>query len=213
MPDLPPEPPATVLVVDDNPSVRESVAYLLRSVGLAAETYASATELLARAQPDVPGCVVVDVRMPGMGGLDLVAELCRRGWSTPVVFISAHATVQTAVRAMRAGAVDFLEKPVDDERLLDRIQRVIAEDRARLAAEVSRDGWRARFASLTARERDVLALMLDGHANKETAARLAIHSKTVERHRASVMAKMRAGSLAELVTDAVRNGATGKPLQ
>jgi two-component system response regulator FixJ len=211
MTDPPPADRATVLVVDDAPSVRDALAYLFRSVGLDVETYAAAADLLGRESPDRPGCIVVDVRMPGMSGIELVSALRERGWRTPVVFISAHATVPTAVRAMRAGAVDFLEKPVDDERLLDRIQWAIAQDRDRLAEVAGRRKGRARFASLTAREREVLALLIEGHANKEIAARLGIHPKTVERHRASVMVKMQARSLAELVARAVRNGIGGKP--
>jgi len=211
VPDIPPERPATVFVVDDNASVRDSVAYLLHSVGLAAETYAGPAALLVRSVPDGPGCVVVDVRMPGMSGLDLLEVLRLRGWQTPVVFITAHATVPTAVRAMRAGAVDFMEKPVDDERLLDRIRRAIALDRARLAEADERRGRTVRYDLLTEREREVLALVLEGLANKEIAARLDIRPKTVESHRASIMTKMKAGSLAELVTHAIRNGFTGKP--
>jgi len=206
MADAAPTDPATVFVVDDNASVRDSLAYLCRSVNLGVETYAAPSELLAREVPERPGCVIVDVRMPEMGGIELVAELRRRGWRTPVVFITAHATVSTAVRAMRAGATDFLEKPVDDERLLTRIQCAITDDRGRLTEAASRDLDQARYQSLTAREREVLALLIEGLSNKEMAARLVIHPKTVERHRASLMAKMRVGSLAELVVHAIRNG-------
>ncbi len=211
MTDPPPADRATVLVVDDAPSVRDALAYLFRSVGLDVETYGAAADLLGRESPDRPGCIVVDVRMPGMGGLDLVAALRERGWRTPVVFISGHATVPTAVRAMQAGAVDFLEKPVDDERLLDRIQGAIADDRRRLAAVDALRRRRARYASLTPREREVLLLLIEGCPNKEIAAHLAIRPKTVERHRASLKAKMRVGSLAELVAQAVRDGIGGNP--
>jgi two-component system response regulator FixJ len=211
MTDAPVSDAATVFVVDDSISVRDSLAFLFRTVKLGVETYAAPSELLARQLPDGPGCVIVDVRMPEMGGLDLVTALRERGWRTPVVFISAHATVPTAVRAMQAGAVDFLEKPVDDERLLDRIQHAIADDRKRLAGVDDLRRRRARYASLTPREREVLLLLIEGHPNKEIAAHLAIRPKTVERHRASLKAKMRTGSLAELVAQAVRDGIGGNP--
>lgn len=211
MADAPPAGIATVFVVDDNAAVRDALAYLFHSIHLEVETYAAPTDLLARRVPDGPGCVIVDVRMPDLGGIELVSALRERGWRTPAVFISAHATVPTAVRAMRAGAVDFLEKPVDDERLLACVQKAVADDRRRLAEAAARREGLTRYASLTNRERDVHALLIEGLANKEIAARLGIHPKTVERHRAAVMAKLRAGSLAELVADAFRTGLRENP--
>lgn len=204
--------PATVFIVDDTPSVCEALAHLFRSVGLAVETYSAPFDLIAREVPNGPGCIVSDVRMPQMGGIEMLSELRQLGWRLPAVFISGHATVKTAVRAMQAGAADFLEKPLDDEWLLARVWRAIAEDRGRVARKRDQRRLRSRYATLTARERDVLGLLLEGHANKEIASHLAISPKTVERHRAHVMAKTGAGSLAELVALAIRNDIGGKPV-
>lgn len=191
--------PPSVYIVDDDEGVRGSVRFLIRSVGLAAQVYASAQEFLAAYDRRDPGCLLLDVRMPGMSGLDLQQELNRRGATIPVVFITGHGDVPMAVEAMQQGAFDFLQKPFRDQDLLDRVQRALARDaetRARLAARAE---IRARLATLTPRETEVMELITRGKANKVAGAELGVSQRTVEIHRAHVMEKMRASSLAELV--------------
>lgn len=190
---------ATVFVVDDEPAMRESLRWLIESVGLVVETYATARDFLAGYTPTRPGCLVLDVRMPGMSGLDLQEALAARKVKIPTIIITGYAEVPMAVRAMKAGAVDFIEKPFSDQLLLDRIQQAIQADlRARNAhAQVAAVG--ARLATLTPREREVMDLVVAGRANREIAAKLGLSSKTVEVHRAHVMDKMKVDSLAELV--------------
>ncbi len=194
----------TVYVVDDDYDVRESLCMLLRSLGMRAAAFASAGEFLGAAGPDPEGCLVADVRMPGMSGLELQQELARRGIPLPVIVITGHGDVPTAVTAMKGGAVDFLQKPFSDQALLDRVHgalRLYAAGRARraLAEELS-----ARLAGLTPREREVLQRVAAGKPNKIIARELGLSTRTVEIHRARVMKKMRARSLADLVrmTDA-----------
>jgi len=196
----------TVFVVDDDPGVCDSLRYLLKSVRLRVETFDSPAVFLERIDPARPGCLVLDVRMPGIGGLDLLAALRERACDLPVVFVSAHGSVSLAVRAMQAGATDFLEKPVDDEVLIAAVQRAVTSDLDRRAEKAAQAGTVARYAALSAREREVLGLLVDGLANKEVAARLGLSPKTVEAHRAHVIEKMGAGSLAELVAIVVRLG-------
>ena len=191
--------PPSVYIVDDDEAVRSSVRFLIRSVGLPAQVYASAQEFLAAYERRDPGCLVLDVRMPGMSGLDLQQELNRRGATIPVVFITGHGDVPMAVEAMQQGAFDFLQKPFRDQELLYRVQRALsrdAESRARLAARAE---IRARLATLTPREREVMQLITRGKSNKLVGAELGVSQRTVEIHRAHVMEKMRASSLAELV--------------
>ena len=191
--------PPSVYIVDDDEAVRHSVRFLIRSVGLPAQVYASAQEFLAAYDRRDPGCLLLDVRMPGMSGLDLQQELNRRGATIPVVFITGHGDVPMAVEAMQQGAFDFLQKPFRDQDLLDRVQRALARDaesRARLAARAE---IRARLATLTPRETEVMQLITRGKANKVVGAELGVSQRTVEIHRAHVMEKMRANSLAELV--------------
>ena len=191
--------PPSVYIVDDDEAVRSSVRFLIRSVGLPAQVYASAQEFLAGYDRRDPGCLLLDVRMPGMSGLDLQQELNRRGATIPVVFITGHGDVPMAVEAMQQGAFDFLQKPFRDQDLLDRVQRALARDaetRARLAARAE---IRAHLATLTPRETEVMQLITRGKANKVVGAELGVSQRTVEIHRAHVMEKMRAGSLAELV--------------
>ncbi len=197
----------TVHVVDDDYDVRESLTMLLRSLGLCAAAYGSAAEFLEAADPDLEGCLVVDVRMPGMSGLELQAELARRGMPLPAIVITGHADVPTAVAAMKGGAVDFLQKPFSDQALLDRVHEALrrgAEWRARraLAGDLG-----TRLARLTSREREVLERVAAGKPNKIIARELNLSTRTVEIHRARVMEKMRARSLADLVrmTDAARD--------
>ena len=195
-----------VFVIDDDDSVRRSLERLLRSVDLDVETYASAQEFLRRALPDRPSCVVLDLRLPGPSGLELQESLIRAGHNVPIVFISGHADVPSSVRAIKAGAVDFLQKPFSDQALLDIIHGALRRDREsrRDRAEVA--GLRVRFDTLTPRERDVLRLVIQGRLNKQIAGDLGISEKTVKFHRGRVMEKTQAGSVAELVRQADRLG-------
>jgi FixJ family two-component response regulator len=188
-----------VHIVDDEEAIRQGLCALLGSVSIEARAYGSAVEFLNAASPDMTGCLVLDVRMPGMSGLELQQELNRRGATIPVVFITGHGDVPMAVEAMQQGAFDFLQKPFRDQDLLDRVQRALARDaesRARLAvrAEIV-----TRLATLTPRETEVLQLVTRGKANKVVGAELGVSQRTVEIHRAHVMEKMNASSLAELV--------------
>lgn len=191
--------PATVFIVDDDDAVRSSLRLLLKSVGLPAVAYSSAHDFLAAWDPAQPGCLVLDVRMPGMSGLELQEELNRRGAIVPVVFITGHGDIPMAVEAMQHGAFDFLQKPFRDQDLIDRIQRAIERDARNRAQLLEKDKIRARYESLTPREREVLALVTAGKANKVMAGDLGVSQRTVEIHRARVMEKMEAASLAQLV--------------
>ncbi len=204
---LGPEP--VVFVVDDDPAMRDSLRWLIESTGLHVETFADAHTFLARIRPDVSGCLVLDVRMPGMSGLDLQAELGRRGISLPTIVVTGHAEVPLAVRAVKAGAIDFIEKPFSDQLLLDRVRQGIDMDRRGREAHALRAEVLRRLGLLTQREREVLDLVIAGRANKEIAAALGLSPKTVEVHRARVMEKMQASSVAELVrlTLSVQSGA------
>jgi two-component system, LuxR family, response regulator FixJ len=191
--------PATVFIVDDDDAVRSSLRLLLKSVGLAAVAYPSARDFLAAWNPEQPSCLVLDVRMPGMSGLELQEELNRRGAIVPVIFITGHGDIPMAVEAMQHGAFDFLQKPFRDQDLIDRIQKAIARDAANRAQLLEKDRIRSRWESLTPREREVLALVTSGKANKVMAGDLGVSQRTVEIHRARVMEKMEAASLAHLV--------------
>ena len=193
----PPEP--TVFVVDDDRAMRESLSWLLDSVGLRVRSYATAAEFLADHDPAQPGCLVLDVRMPGMSGLDLQAELARRGVELPTIVITGHAEVSMAVRAVKAGALDFIEKPFSDQLLLDRVRQALEIDLEVREVRRRREDALRRLATLTAREREVLNLVVAGKQNKEIASELGVSPKTVEVHRAHVMSKMCVDSLAELI--------------
>jgi len=193
----PPEP--VVFVVDDDRAMRESLTWLLDSVGLRVRSYANARDFLAEYDPAQPGCLVLDVRMPGMSGLDLQAELARRGVELPTIVITGHAEVSMAVRAVKAGAIDFIEKPFSDQLLLDRVRQALEIDLEAREVRRRREDARRRLATLTAREREVLDLVVAGKANKEIASALGLSTKTVEVHRAHVMSKMCVDSLAELI--------------
>ena len=189
----------TVFVVDDDDAVRDSLAVLFESVGLEAEAYANATAFLESYDPERSGCLVLDLRMPGMSGLDLQRRLNEVNAILPVIFITGHGDVSVAVRAMRAGAVDFLQKPFDEQDLLDRVHQALEKD-SRHRAELKEKGAIAeRIRSLTPREKEVMALVVEGLANKQAAGRLGVSQRTVEIHRARVMEKMQASSLAHLV--------------
>jgi two-component system response regulator FixJ len=190
---------ATVFVLDDDASMRDSLRWLIQSVGLPVEAYSSAGDFLEKYDRERPGCLVLDVRMRGMSGLELQEELVRRGISVPVIVVTGHADVPMAVRAMKAGALDFLEKPFSDQALLDRIQRAIEIDREARRSRDERADVLARLAVLTRREREIVDLLVEGKANKEIAAELGLSTRTVEGHRAHIMDKVGATSFAELV--------------
>jgi len=194
-----PQPEPTVFVVDDDRAMRDSLSWLLDSVGLRVRSYATAAEFLADHDPAQPGCLVLDVRMPGMSGLDLQAELARRGVELPTIVITGHAEVSMAVRAVKAGALDFIEKPFSDQLLLDRVRQALEIDLEVREVRRRREDALRRLATLTAREREVLNLVVAGKANKEIASELGVSPKTVEVHRAHVMSKMCVDSLAELI--------------
>lgn len=188
-----------MFIVDDDSAMRESLAFLLGSIDLPVASFASAQTFLAQYREPRPGCLLTDVRMPGMSGLALLDELRARGWGLPVILMTAHADVPMAVRAMRAGAFDFIEKPFNDQDLLERIQSALDSDAARRATEHHQIELAARLERLSPREREVLELIVEGRLNKQIAGHLGLSIKTVELHRARVMEKMGANNLAELV--------------
>jgi FixJ family two-component response regulator len=199
-------PDGLVFVVDDDLSVRKAIARLVRSVGLDVDTFASAQAFLARPLPDRPACVVLDLRMPGQSGLELQEALRLSGREIPIVFVTGHGDVPSSVRAMKAGAVDFLEKPFSDQALLDTVQRALERDERSRAGRAERERVQRRVDSLTPREREVLALVVAGRLNKQIAAALGAAEKTVKGHRGRMMQKMQAGSVADLVRMAEKVG-------
>ncbi|MFP6664685.1 MAG: response regulator transcription factor [Deltaproteobacteria bacterium] len=193
----------TVFVVDDDAAMRDSLRWLLESVDFVVKAFESARDFLKAYDGHRPSCLILDVRMPGMSGLDLQDELARRGIKVPMIMISAHGDVPVAVRALKSGAIDFIEKPFSDQLLLDRVRQALQTDaRASLEGKVNEDIV-ARVRELTPREKEVMDLVVTGRRNKAVAAQLGLSQKTVEIHRARVMAKMKASSLAELVRDAM----------
>ena len=197
---------AVVFVVDDDASMRESLKNLIRSVGLRAELFGSAQEFLRSKHPAVPGCLVLDVRLPGLSGLDLQRRIAEAGLQIPIIFITGHGDIPMTVRAMKAGAVEFLTKPFRDQDLLDAIQQALERDRKARDQRAEIEELRRRFASLTSRERDVMARVVAGLLNKQIGAELGTSETTVKIHRHQVMEKMGAGSLPELVRMAERLG-------
>jgi FixJ family two-component response regulator len=191
--------PATVFIVDDDNGVRGSIRLLLKSVGLQTTPFASAQEFLAAYTPAQPGCLILDIRMPGMSGLELQQELNRRGAVIPVIFISGHGDIPMAVEAMQQGAFDFLPKPFRDQDLIDRVQRALQRDTEYRRGLRENHEIKERLAQLTPREREVLGLLTQGKQNKAMAADLNLSQRTVEIHRAHIMEKMGARSIAQLV--------------
>jgi RNA polymerase sigma factor (sigma-70 family) len=189
----------TVFIVDDDPASRDPLRFLLESVELKVITFASAGEFLDAFDPQTPGCLILDVRLRGMSGLDLQAELNRRGLAVATIFLTGHADVPMAVRAMKNGAFDFLEKPFNDQELLDRVQQAIERDRNARVREAERAEQQHRLEALTPREREVMDLLVEGRANKEAADALGLSVRTIEGHRARLMEKLGANSLADLV--------------
>jgi len=200
---------AVVFVVDDDPSMRRSLEDLLRSVGLDVRLCSSAQEFMQAERSDAPGCIVLDVRLPGMSGLTFQEELPKAGVALPVIFITGHGDVPMTVRAMKAGAVEFLTKPFDDQMLLDAIHAAVDRDRARRRDAASLAALKALYDELTARERQVMKLVVTGRVNKQIAAELGLSLVTVKVHRGQVMRKMLAKSVAELVRMADRLGPLG----
>lgn len=190
---------ATVFVVDDDAAVRDSLRWMIESAGLRVETFACAEDFLNAYDPGRPGCLVLDIRMPGMSGMGLQKQLLARNIPIAIIFITAHATVPTAVHAMRAGAVDFITKPFSEEALLDRITQCIDDARRQHSRNLERAGLAARFALLTPREQEIMHDVIAGKPNKVIAADRRISQKTVEAHRAKMMQKLQARSLAELM--------------
>jgi FixJ family two-component response regulator len=198
---------ATAFVVDDDEALRDSLRWLFESVGVPSRCFASAQEFLAEFNPDTPGCLVLDVRMPGMSGLQLQEHLTSRGIPIPIIVLTAHADVPMAVRAMKAGALDLLTKPCNTQELLDRVRYAIDQDDQRRKERNWATEIGARFALLTPRERQVMERVVSGKANKVIASELGVSTKTIEAHRTHIMEKTKAESVADLVRMAIACGA------
>jgi FixJ family two-component response regulator len=193
-----------VFVVDDDDSIREALSSLVRSVGLRVETFASAQDFLRHPRPEGPGCLVSDVRLPGLSGLDLQRELADAGQDIPIIFITGHGDIPMSVRAMKAGAAEFLPKPFRDQDLLDAIAQALERDGTSRQTRAEVSEIRRRYATLTGREQETMALVVKGMLNKQSAADLGISEITIKVHRRHIMQKMMASSLAELVRMAAK---------
>jgi FixJ family two-component response regulator len=190
---------AFIAIVDDDPSVRKGLDRLIRSLGWQAETFASAQEFLDRPRTAAPSCLVLDLQLPGLSGLDLQKRMSEAGLETPIVFLTGHGNIPTSVKAMKAGAVEFLTKPVDEQDLLKAIQEAIERDRRTREENADKRELQRRYESLTAREKEVMAQVISGLLNKQIAGDLKITEDTVKFHRGHIMRKMQADSLADLV--------------
>ena len=189
----------TVFVIEDDDSMRRALARLIRSVGLQVEAFTSAQEFLSHPPPEGPSCLVLDIRLPGLSGLQLQESLNQYGMGIPIIFITGHGDVPMSVQAMKAGAVDFLQKPVNDQQLLDAVHRALSNDRKKRSQRAREVAVRSRYEILTPREQEVLSLVVSGLKNKEIADEMGASERTVKVHRARVMEKMRADSLPDLV--------------
>jgi FixJ family two-component response regulator len=195
-----------VFVIDDDPAMRDSIKFLFQSVGLQTVTFASAAEFRQATLPDVPSCLVLDVRLPGLSGLEFQAELARAHIAIPIVFMSGHGDIQMTVKAMKAGAIEFLEKPFRDEEMLNAVRLGLERDRTRRERDRSISDVRAKFATLTPREQEVMGFVAAGLMNKQIAGEMGVSEITVKVHRGSLMHKMGAKSLADLVRMAGASG-------
>ncbi len=196
----------TVFVIDDDPSVRKSVSRLLAAMGFRSEVFASAEDFLARGRHEGVGCIILDIRMPGLTGMDLQDELNKADYSMPVIFITGHGNVTTSVSAMKKGAVDFLQKPFDDEDLLQAVTKAVERDKGARAEWTRVSQARELLRLLTPREHEVLRCVISGMLNKQIAFKLEIAEKTVKIHRGHIMEKLRVGSVADLVRLAEKAG-------
>ena len=194
-----PKPEPVIAIVDDDPSVRRGLQRLIRSAGWNTETFASAQEFLDRPRAGLPSCLILDLQMPGMSGLDLQKRITDVELEVPIVFLTGHGDIPASVRAMKAGAVEFLTKPVDEQELLHAIQQAVERDRRTRLKRAEMSGLRERYKSLTAREQEVMQRVISGMLNKQIAAELNVTEDTVKFHRGHMMRKMRADSLADLV--------------
>jgi FixJ family two-component response regulator len=194
-----PQTKSVVFVVDDDPSMRQALARLFRSVDLEVETFGSTADMLRHDFPDTSSCLVLDVRLPGLSGLDFQGELIKAGITIPIIFMTGHGDIPMSVQAMKAGAVDFLTKPFRDQDMLDAVRRAIEKDRVRRNSESALTGVRARFETLSAREREIMTLVTRGLMNKQVAAEIGLSLITVKIHRGHIMKKMHAKTLADLV--------------
>ena len=201
----------TVFVVDDDASIRDALKNLFRSVGLNVETFGAAQEFLSRERSKGPGCLVLDVRLPGVSGLDVQRQLADANVQIPIVFITGHGDIQMSVRAMKAGAVEFLTKPFRDQDLLDAVQQAVDRDRATRELQAQAAETRERYESLSPREQEVMGLVVRGLLNKQIAGTLGTSEATVKMHRGHVMRKMQADSLAELIRMAGRLEVSSNP--
>ena len=201
----------SIVVIDDDAAIRRALDNLFKSVGFAVELFSSPQEFLQSGRPDRPGCIVLDVRFPGRSGLDMQRDLARAETKLPIIFITAYGDIPMSVRAMKAGAVEFLTKPFRDQDLLDAVGTALETDRARRAGESRLAELRNRFATLTARERQVMSLVVAGRLNKQIAGELGVSEMTVKMHRRQVMRKMRASGVAQLVRLADQLGVAATP--
>jgi FixJ family two-component response regulator len=200
------EPQSLVFVIDDDASTRETLSSLIRSVGLQVQLFASAQDFMKSKRPDAPSCLVLDIRLPGINGLDFQQKLAHLNIGMPIIFITGHGDIQMSVRAMKAGAIEFLTKPFRDQDLLDAIHAGLEKDRERRRRDAEIAELQTRFASLTPRERQVLPLVVSGRLNKQIAAEIGISEAATKVHRSQLMRKMRADSLPELVRMAEKMG-------
>ena len=190
---------ATVFVIDDDPSVRNSLKRLIQSIGFQVKTFDSAQAFLEQGSGDKAGCLILDVRMPGMSGIELQKQLTNAGWRIPIIFITGHGNISMSVRAMKSGAIDFIEKPFEDQTLLDAVNRSLKKDRQTKLEQAKIKDIQRKVDSLTQREREVFLLITDGKLNKQIAFELGTTERTIKAHRARIMQKMKAESFADLV--------------